>query len=484
MPVFFNKRMIEYLGIDIADLDMPGKTRLVAMIEATVHPDDAVALVEALNRCIAAGAPFSMRHRSRRHDGQYRWMSSRVEPQRDRSGEISQWYGASFDIDEDVRAEELLRHKQQELAMLIDMVPSNLWRLTPEGQTTLANKHMANYLGLDLEDKGQLASAFDTIFHPDDVGAVWDLFSHCLRTGEQFSMKYRLRRADGVYRWMSGRAEPMRDEAGRILQWFGLCHDIDDQIRAEQALRHASDELARATQITHLAELSASIAHEVNQPLAAIVTHADACRRWLTADPPNLERATITAERIARDAASASDVVNHIRALFRRAPQAKPPEDVRRLIGEACRLMADRVAAQNSRIETDLEPDLPMIPMDRIQVQQVLVNLIRNGIEAMETIPTGARLLSVIARKDGSNAVRVEVRDAGTGFRDAERAFDAFFTTKQQGMGMGLAVCRSIIESHGGRLWAANNEAAGATVGFTLPLTIDAPGVPLGESDR
>jgi C4-dicarboxylate-specific signal transduction histidine kinase len=297
-------------------------------------------------------------------------------------------------------------------------------------------------------------------------------------------MKYRLRRADGVYRWMSGRAEPMRDESGRILQWFGLCHDIDDQIRAEEALRRASDELARATQVAHLAELSASIAHEVNQPLAAIVSHADACRRWLTADPPNIERAKITAERIVRDATAASDVVNHIRALFRRAPQARPPEDVGRLIGEVCRLMADRIAAQNSRIETNLEPNLPMVPMDRIQVQQVLVNLIRNGIEAMETVPKGARLLSVVARKDGRDAIRVEVRDAGTGFKDAERAFDAFFTTKQNGMGMGLAVCRSIIESHGGRFWAANNEAAGATVGFTLPLTSNASETPRKELDR
>ena len=484
MPVFFNKRMINDLGIDVADLDVPGTTRLAAMIEASVHPDDAVAFADTLNRCIAAGAPVSVRHRFRRHDGEYRWMSSRAEPHRDRSGEISRWHGASFDIDEEARAEEVLRHRQQELSMLIDMVPSNLWRLTPEGETTLANKHMANYLGLNLEDKRQLATIFDTIFHPDDVGAVWDLFSHCLRTGEQFSMKYRLRRADGVYRWMSGRAEPMRDESGRILQWFGLCHDIDDQIRAEEALRRASDELARATQVAHLAELSASIAHEVNQPLAAIVSHADACRRWLTADPPNIERAKITAERIVRDATAASDVVNHIRALFRRAPQARPPEDVGRLIGEVCRLMADRIAAQNSRIETNLEPNLPMVPMDRIQVQQVLVNLIRNGIEAMETVPKGARLLSVVARKDGRDAIRVEVRDAGTGFKDAERAFDAFFTTKQNGMGMGLAVCRSIIESHGGRFWAANNEAAGATVGFTLPLTSNASETPRKELDR
>jgi PAS domain S-box-containing protein len=471
-PVFFNKRMSGFFGFDPAE--WPAAGRLAAMIAATIHPDDAPAFTETLKGCIAGGTVFSMKHRCRRADGEIRWMSSRAEPLRDAQDRVTSWAGASFDIDADVRAQEALRKREQELSILIDMVPCNLWRLTPEGETTLANKHMANYLGMNLEDKEQLAKVFDTIFHPDDVTAVWDLFSHCLRTGQQFSMKYRLRRADGVYRWMSGRAEPMLDKDGRIAQWFGLCHDIDDQIRAEEALRQTSDDLARATQVASLAELSASIAHEVNQPLTAIASNSDACRRWLTADPPNIERAKITAERIARDANSAADVVGHIRALFRRAPQARPPEDVNRMIGEVCRLMADKVTAQNSRIEMDLERDLPPVPLDRVQVQQVLVNLIRNGIEAMEATPARARVLRIAARRDGLDTIRVEVRDPGTGFKDIARAFDSFFTTKPHGMGMGLAICRSIIESHGGRLWAANNETAGATVAFTLPLAPNA----------
>jgi C4-dicarboxylate-specific signal transduction histidine kinase len=283
-------------------------------------------------------------------------------------------------------------------------------------------------------------------------------------------MKYRLRRADGVYRWMSGRAEPMRDETGRIVQWFGLCHDIDDQVHAEEALRRASDRLARATQAASLAELSASIAHEVNQPLAAIVANSHACHRWLSAEPPNLERAKITAERITRDANAAADVVSRIRALFRRTPHARSPEDVNRLIDEVCRLLAGEIAVKGIRIKTALEPDLPPVALDRVQVQQVLVNLIRNGIEAMDAVADGGRALQIRSRRDGSDAIRIEVRDAGTGFKDPERVFEPFFTTKQDGMGMGLPICRSIIESHGGRLWTADNEPRGATVAFTLPL--------------
>jgi PAS domain S-box-containing protein len=469
-PNFFNRRLVDFLGLDIADADKPGTSRLAAFMETAVHPDDAASLGQALNRCFVTGERFSMKYRLRRADGVYRWMEGSAEPMRDQGGRIVQWYGLCRDIEDQLHAEEALRGREQELSLLVDMVPSNLWRLTPDGMTTLANKHMADFFGMDLGDMNRLETVFETLFHPDDAQEVSDVLGRCLLTGERFSMKYRLRRADGVYRWMSGRAEPMRDENGRIVQWFGLCHDIDDQVHAEEALRRASDKLARATQAASLAELSASIAHEVNQPLAAILVSSQACHRWLSAEPPNIERAKITAEHITRDANSAADVVSRIRALFRRAPHARSPEDVNRLIGEVCRLMADEIAAKDIRIKTNLEQDLPSVALDRVQVQQVLVNLIRNGIEAMEALVGDARALQIRTCRDGLDEIRVEVRDAGTGLTDATRIFEPFFTTKQYGMGMGLAVCRSIIESHGGRLWAANNETRGATVSFTLPL--------------
>jgi PAS domain S-box-containing protein len=469
-PIFFNMRMVDFLGLDVADTDKPGMSRLAVMIEAAIHPDDAATFGDALNRCLVTGEGFVMRYRLRRADGVYRWMSSCAEPVRDQHGLVIQWYGLCHDIDDQVRAEEALRQRERELLLLVDMVPSYLWRLTPEGETTLVNKRLAEFLGVDAEDKRQLEDALATTIHPDDEGEVGDVLGRCLLTGERFSKKYRLRHADGSYRWMLGCAEPLRDQDGRIVQWFGFCHDIDDQIHAEEALRRASDRLAQATRAASLAELSASIAHEVNQPLAAIVANSYACHRWLSAEPPNIERAKITAERIIRDANSAADVVSRIRALFRQAPQARPSEDVNRVISEVCQLMGDEVAAKHIRIEADLEPSLPVVALDRVQVQQVFVNLIRNGIESMDAALDGDRALQIRSRRDGFDAVRVEVRDAGTGFKDANRAFEPFFTTKQHGMGMGLAICRSIIESHGGRLWMANNETRGATVAFTLPL--------------
>jgi PAS domain S-box-containing protein len=411
-----------------------------------------------------------MKWRMRRADGIYRWMAASAEALRDQDGRIAQWYGLCHDIDDQMHAEEALRDRERELSLLVDMVPSHLWRVTPEGETTFLNKHMADFLGVDASHTFELDAVMATIFHPDDTAEVNEEFGRCLATGECFSMKYRLRRHDGAYRWMSGRAEPLRDDGGRIVQWFGLCHDIDDQMHAEEALRRTADRLAQATQAASLAELSASIAHEVNQPLAAIVANSHACHRWLSAEPPNVDRAKLTAERITRDANSAADVVSRIRALFRRAPHARSPEDVNRLIGEVCRLMADEIATKDIRIKTSLEPELPSVALDRVQVQQVFVNLIRNGIEAMDATVNGARTLHICSSRDGLDAIRVEVCDAGTGFKETERVFEPFFTTKQHGMGMGLAICRSIIESHGGRLWTANNETRGATVAFTLPL--------------
>jgi PAS domain S-box-containing protein len=472
-PNFFNKRLVEFFGMDIGGADQPGAGRLPALIAQVVHPDDQPGMREELGRSLATGERFSRRYRLRRADGVYRWVAGLAEPLRGEGGRILQWYGLTHDIDDLVTAQEALRSREQELSLLVDMVPSHLWRVTPEGSTTLINRHMAEFMGMDPGDTTNVDAVFATLFHPDEVDVVYEHFNHCLQTGEPFSMKYRLRRTDGVYRWMSGRAEPMRDGSGGIVQWFGLCHDIDDQVHAEEALRRAADQLAQATQAASLAELSASIAHEVNQPLAAIVANSHACHRWLSAEPPNVERAKITAERITRDANSAADVVTRIRALFRHTTEARSPEDVNRLIGEVCQLMADKTAAKDVRVETRLEPDLPPVTLDRVQVQQVFVNLIRNGIEAMEHVVDGARALQISTARDGNESIRIEVRDAGAGFADAERVLQPFFTTKPNGMGMGLAICRSIVESHGGRLWTSNNEPRGAMVAFTLPLAAD-----------
>ena len=245
--------------------------------------------------------------------------------------------------------------------------------------------------------------------------------------------------------------------------------EIDSMIR-EEALRTMRARLEHATQLATVAELSAAIAHEVSQPLAAVVANVSACLRWLSAVPPNLERARLTAERIVRDADSASEVVDRVRALFEQSTLATIPLSLNEVIEEVRQLILDEVSGGNVSIETDLERDLPRTLADRVQMQQVMVNLVRNGIEAMEATTHVPKLLSIRSRREGIHHVRVEVCDWGSGLQDPENAFKPFFTTKKSGMGMGLAICRSIIEAHRGRLWATQNEGWGATFCFTLPI--------------
>lgn len=246
--------------------------------------------------------------------------------------------------------------------------------------------------------------------------------------------------------------------------------DLTERVRAQEKLRLAHERLARASQAASLAELSASIAHEVNQPLAAIVATSHACRRWLSADPPNLERAQITLERIIRDANSASEVVSRIRALFSQMSKTRLPTDVTGVIAEVCELMTDELGKKNIQVETEFDRSLPRALIDRVQMQQVLINLIRNAIDASDAIADGTRLIRLRAVRDSDDTIRIEVRDFGAGLKEPERAFEPFFTTKGNGMGMGLAICRSIIEAHDGRLWAIRNEPRGTTLAFTLPV--------------
>ena len=373
---------------------------------------------------------------------------------------------------DEMRAQEALRDRQRELSQLVNLGPMLLWRVTAEGHATFYNKRLVDFLGVNVADidkpgMSRLAAHIQTLIHPDDAERALEESLHSLATGENFHSKYRLRRADGVYRWVESRVEPIRDEGERIVQWYGVAFDIDDQMRAEEALRQAHAKLAQATQAAGLAELSASIAHEVNQPLAAIVANSHACHRWLSANPPNVERAKITAERIIRDANSAADVVSRIRALFRQSVEPRSRTPLSGAIAEASSLMAEEAARRRVRLEIDVERNLPLVAFDRVQIQQVLINLIRNGFDAMDSTPDD-RVLGMRVRRHG-HLIQTEINDRGVGVEFPDKIFEPFFTTKENGMGMGLAICRSIIESHGGRLWAEKNEPRGARFIFTLP---------------
>lgn len=370
-----------------------------------------------------------------------------------------------------------LRQSERSLRDLVETLPALIWCAAPDGEPIYFSRRLRDFFGLGVEDtdavaSSRLAGVLDAIVHPVDLATVRKLFAHSLATGEPYAQKHRLRRFDGEYRWVEMRAAAMRNGDGEIVQWNGVCLDIEDQVRARDELRLAQDNLARASQAASLAELSASIAHEVNQPLAAVAANSHACQRWLTAEPPNIERAQKTVERIIRDAKSAADVMSRIRALFKQSADGRSATALGGVIAEAAGLMAEEAAGRGVRVVIDVESDLPSVTFDRVQIQQVLVNLIRNGMEAMDSIRADRVLRVRVRRVD--DAIQTEISDRGPGIELPNRIFEPFFTTKQNGMGMGLAISQSIVESHGGRLWAERNEPQGATFVFTLPVEVKA----------
>jgi C4-dicarboxylate-specific signal transduction histidine kinase len=310
------------------------------------------------------------------------------------------------------------------------------------------------------------------VFHPDDRNSHWQKFRRALESGEPWEDTFRLRRADGEYRWFHERSEPLLDRSGRVVCWYFVSVDVNDNREMEEALRSTRRKLSAAMQIATVAEMSASIAHEINQPLASVVTNAHACQTWLSHDPPNLERAQATLERIIRDGHSAAEVVRRIRALCKEAVPVKAPLDINQIVAEVLRVLSDELRDNSIVIETELTVDLPRIAGDHVQIQQTLINLVHNATEAMAGLTGRPKSLVLKSRREGQELL-IQVRDHGVGIKDPTLVFEPFFTTKESGMGMGLSISRSIIEAHGGRIWATANEDAGTTISFTLPLASD-----------
>ena len=361
-----------------------------------------------------------------------------------------------------------MRARERDLSLIIETIPALVWCASPDGELTYVNQRILDYTGASL---GELAQAgWVNFLNPDDVQQTLTMWTNAVRTGNRHDIQYRLRRHDGAYRWFHVLGQAMLDAEGRVKQWYGLLIDIDDRKNVEEALRRTETRLSQAAQIATVGELAASIAHEINQPLAAIVTNAQVCLRWLMRDVPNLEEAREAAKYIARDGKRAGDVISRIRALVRNTGSEKAPLDINQAIEEVVHFTDDEAVRKGVALRTELAADLPFVLGDRVQLQQVLLNLIVNGMDAMSSVADGPRELLVYSRLHEANQVLVGVQDSGIGIEpeNLKKIFDPFYTTKSQGMGMGLAICRSIVENHGGKLWASPNDGPGATFQFTL----------------
>ncbi len=453
---YANKRFVDYTGKAVEELRGFDGLKLI-------HPDEQESVTNEWLRVWALGQPLELDHRFRRFDGVYRWVHVRTDPLVDDQGRIVRWYGLLTDIDDQRRAEEALRHSEHHLRLLVETIPALVGRTTAEGKLDYVNRRVVDYLGLEL---GQLGIQ---VVHRDDRYAHWLKWRHALRTGEPWESTFRLRRTDGEYRWFYQRSAPLVDGDGRVLCWYSVSFDINDSREMEEILRSTRRKLSAAMQIATVAELSASIAHEINQPLASVVTNAHAAQTWLSHDPPNLERAQTILDRIVRDGHSAAEVVRRTRALFKKTAPVKALLAFNEIVAEVLHVLSDELRDNSIIVATELEADLPMIEADHVQLQQTLINLVHNATEAMHGVTDRAKSLVLSSRRQGEQLL-IQVRDNGSGLTDPTVIFEPFFTTKESGMGMGLSICRSIVEAHGGRVWAAANEDAGITVNFTLPL--------------
>jgi len=313
---------------------------------------------------------------------------------------------------------------------------------------------------------------FEEVFprvHPEDVVQVREVLDRGVQNGTDLDFEHRFLMADGSSKHVRVVAHAMRGETGN-LEYVGAVMDVSARKQAEEALRKSQGELAHVTRVMTMGELAASIAHEVNQPLAAIVTNGSACLRWLMGDSPNLNEARETARRIIHDGKRASDVISRIRALVRKRDPEKAQLDINQAVQEVVNLTEHEAVRKGVALRTELVGDLPFVLGDRVQLQQVILNLIMNGVEAMSSVGDRPRELLVRSRQHESDQVLVAVQDSGIGIdsQNLDKIFNPFYTTKSQGMGMGLAISRSIVENHGGRLWALPNDGPGATFQFTL----------------
>jgi PAS domain S-box-containing protein len=373
-------------------------------------------------------------------------------------------------IEDRQQAEEALRESERRYREMLQNVQLVALMLDERGRLTFCNDFLLELTGWQREEITG-ADWFETFLPPDVRKQSKPFFFNALQQGDiQEHVENEIVTRSGERRLIRWSNTVMRDPQGRAIGTTSIGEDITERKRAREALENAQAELAHVTRVATLGEMTASIAHEINQPLGAIANSASACLRWL--DAQKLEEARRSASRVISESHRASEIIGRLRALIKKAPPRKDWLDVNETIHEVIALADSEVQRNGVALEIQLSDDLPLILADRIQLQQVILNLMMNAMEAMSGVGNGPRELLIRSGTDESQGVLVSVQDSGPGLdpKSLDHLFDAFYTTKPQGLGMGLAISRSLIEAHGGRLWASANAPHGAVFQFTLPL--------------
>jgi PAS domain S-box-containing protein len=433
-----------------------------------LHPDDQEKGRKYWANSLRTGKGYEYAYRVRDAQGNYRWLLTRTEPLRASDGTLLLWVGATLDIEELMRAQEALGESERSSRSALDGIAGLVAVMAPNGELETANRQVVEYFGRSLEWIKNWGT--NDAVHPEDLPRVLEVYKRAIASGMPFNFEVRLRRFDGEYRWFDNRGVPIRDDSGRIARWYSLLTDIEDRTRALARLEQMQSDFAHVNRVSMMGEWAAELSHEISQPIGAARNNARAAMRFLDRSPSDPVKVREALSCVVDDTDRAGDIIDRIRDHIKKAPPRKEHFDLNEAIDEVIVLGRSAVIKNGVWVQTRLSEGLCPVHGDRVQLQQVVLNLILNAVEAMGSVEAAPREL-LISTKQDHTGVLVAVRDSGPGIDPShlERVFDAFYTTKSSGTGMGLSICRSIIEAHGGRLWAEANEPRGAIFQFTLP---------------
>src|SRR5947207_5688001 len=435
-----------------------------------IHPDDRDRVNEKVQEAVRQKTDLAIEFRILLPDGTVKYLEVTAHHLFSSEGALLEAVTCTVDVTQRKRAEQALRASEAKFRAAIDGIAGLVAIMAPSGELESVNSPLTDYFGRTVEELKNWGTS-DAV-HPEDLPRVLEAYETSITSGTPFHQELRLRRFDGEYRWFENRGAPIRDESGRITRWYCLLTDIEDRTQALARLQQMQSDFAHMNRVSVMGELAASLSHEITQPIASARNNARAAQNFLKMQPPDLGEVTEALSCVVGDADRAGEIIDRIREQIKKAPPRKECFDLNVAINEVIVLARSVTLRNGVSVQTRLAEGLVSVLGDRVQLQQVLMNLILNAAEAMGSMEEGAREL-LISTEEGEAGAVVAVRDSGPGIdpEHLERVFDAFYTTKPRGTGMGLSICRSIIRAHGGKLWAEANEPRGAVFQFTLPGT-------------
>ena len=410
-------------------------------------------------------------YRSARGDGAPMYVRASGKPVFDTNGEFRGYRGTGTDVTALIHVQEALRASERSSRSIIDGIAGLVAVMAPNGELETVNRQVFDYFGRSLEWLKNWGT--NDAVHSEDLRNITEIFERAIASGIPFNYEQRLRRFDGEYRWFDNRGVPIRDDSGRIERWYVLLTDIEDRARALAQLEQMQSDIAHMNRVSMMGELAASLSHEITQPIASARNNARAAQNFLDMQPPDLGEVREALSCVVGDADRAGDIVDRIREHIKKTPPRKGHFDVNEAINEVLLLARSAITENEVSVRTRFVEGPLSAHGDRVQLQQVVLNLILNAVEAMASVEVRTRLLLISTEQNREDEVLVAIRDSGPGIEPdhLERVFEAFYTTKSNGVGMGLSICRSIISAQGGRLWAETKKPRGAVFLFTLPST-------------